>query len=124
MVFGGRGSSLEVVGGSGWPKSGLVAQPRETGQGLFWATLELLLVVVVAAHGGGGVGGVPGEVGGGSGWPESRWRSRQKIVCNRGENRAGWSGKGFGVIFGSLADSIYTKHNLGFIVDIASSQLT
>ena len=56
-----RGRSLKVMAGSGWmakwPKSGPDAQPHETEQGLFWATLELLTMVVVDAHGGGGVGG-------------------------------------------------------------------
>ena len=69
--------------------------------GLFWALLELFSEVAVAAHGGGGVGGTKG----------SSW-------CG------GWSARGVWVIFGSLADSIYRKHELGFIEDIASFQLT
>jgi len=36
--------------------------------------------------------------------------------------QAGWERR-FGVIFGSLADSIKTIHELGFVVYIASFQL-
>jgi len=52
-------------------------------------------------------------------WSESHW----KIACNRGENRLGWSRRGFGLIVGSLADSIYTKHELSFL-DTESFRLT
>ena len=118
MVAGGRGRSLEVVGGRGWPPVAkkmaekCPIRPTARNRGYFgplWSFFWWVATVEV-------VGCTKG-----SRW--RRWvakngseRSRQKIAQ---AGQEGW----FVVIFRSLADSLYTKHELGFIVDIASFQL-
>ena len=70
--------------------------------------------------------GVLRGAGGSSGCPE-KW-SKTVVEANRkshsrGGDRAANRGRGFGCLSETLVDSIKTKLELGFIVDIASFQL-
>jgi len=115
------------VASSGQKNGRKVAQPREIGRALFWATLELLLAVVAAAHGGVDVR-VLREAVGHSGWLQNGRKVAGEAARNflaTGEKIAlGGRERGFGVIFGSFPDSIYTRNELRFILNIAGFQLT
>ena len=117
----------EVAGGSGWPL--MAGKMAEKWPSRLAARNRARVVLGHFEASFGGCGGcrwwwrcwgVLREAGGGGRWSKNDQNAARKSAKIRHSNRGvANQGKGFGLIFGGLLDSIKIKHGPDFIVDIA-----